>query len=57
MTERAKRVEFADVNVKGSLCLTVMYMAILIYRKTTKWIQLKLDPKNVILPSRASVPF
>jgi hypothetical protein len=39
MTEGAKRVAFADVNVKGSLCLTAMCMPILIRHSATEWIQ------------------
>jgi len=47
MTERTKRVAFADVNVKNTLCLTVMYMPKLICHGATEWIQLALDPKIV----------
>jgi len=47
MTEGAKRVAFADVNVTSSLCLKVMYMPVLICHGATEWIQLTLDLESV----------
>jgi len=38
MTEGAKRVAFADVNVKSSLCLTVTYIPILTLRLLMSYI-------------------